>query len=75
MEKSKQIVRTELDRDGIIIFKLMRGAKKMRTRATFGYGTCHKIWYRMHGVGTGRVSVTVEPAASVKRQIADWVGR
>lgn len=67
----KKIVRTEMDPHGIIIFRLMQGQKRMRTMHTFGYGTCHKLWYRLEGVDTKQMSIT-SASASVKEEIAKW---
>lgn len=66
-------VRTSMNRDGIIVYRLLQGRKKMRTMKTFGYGTQHKVWLTIEGVGTQRESLTVEPAWRVKEQISGWV--
>lgn len=65
-------IKTHLDRDGIVIFRLLQGDKKPRTVHTFGYGTHHGIWLRLEGLGSGIVTMTTEPAAVVKEQIAEW---
>ncbi len=70
--KTRQ-VRASIDRDGIIVFRLLQGRKKMRTMKAFGYGTQHKVWLKIEGIGTGRESLTAEPAGFVKEQISDWV--
>ncbi len=70
--KTRRIVKTYMDSNGIVIFLLLQGQKRLRTVHTFGYGTCHDIWLRVHGLGTGTVSMSVEPASVVKEQIAQW---
>ena len=73
MEKTtRRIVRTHKDDNGIIIFRLMQGQKKLRTVHTFGYGTCHGIWLKVQGLGTGTVVMSAESALVVKEQIAQW---
>jgi hypothetical protein len=73
MEKTtRRIVKTHRDDNDIIIFRLLQGQQKLRTVHTFGYGTCHGIWLRVHGLGTGTVTMTAESAAVVKEQIAQW---
>lgn len=73
MEKTtRRIVRTHKNDNDIIIFQLLQGQKKLRTVHTFGYGTCHGIWLRVQGLGTGTVTMTAESAAVVKEQIAQW---
>jgi hypothetical protein len=74
MEKktTDRIVRTHLDNNGIIIFSLLQGRKKPRTVHTFGYGTRHKIWLKVEGLGSGTVTMTAEPVALVKEKIAQW---
>ena len=73
MEKTtRRIVRTHKNDNDIIIFQLLQGQKKLRTVHTFGYGTCHGIWLRVQGLGTGTVRMTAESAAVVKEQIAHW---
>lgn len=73
MEKTtRRIVRTHKNDNDIIIFQLLQGQKRLRTVHTFGYGTCHGIWLRVQGLGTGTVTMTAESAAVVKEQIAQW---
>lgn len=73
MEKTtRRIVKTHMDSSGIVIFRLLQGQKRLRTVHTFGYGTCHSIWLRVQGLGTGTVTMSVEPASVVKEQIAQW---
>ena len=73
MEKTtKRIVRTHKNRNGIVIFRLLQGQKELRTVHTFGYGTCHGIWLRVHGLGTGTVTMCAESAVVVKEEIAEW---
>lgn len=73
MEKTtRRIVRTHKNDNDIIIFQLLQGQKKLRTVHTFGYGTCHGIWLRVQGLGTGTVTMTAESAAVVKEKIAQW---
>lgn len=70
-KKAVRIVRAQRDNSGIVIFRLIEGEGKRTVRA-FGYGTRHKIWLRIEGLGTGRVLMTTESAAVVKEKIADW---
>jgi len=73
MEKrTRRVVRTHRADNDMIIFRLLQGQKKLRTVHTFGYGTCHGIWLRVQGLGTGSVIMTPEPASVVKEQIAQW---
>ena len=73
MEKStKRIVKAHKDGNGVIIFHLLQGQKRLRTVRTFGYGTCHHIWYTISGLGTSTVTMIAEPASFVKEQIAQW---
>jgi len=70
--KARQ-VRASKDRDDIIVFRLLQGRKRMRTMKTFGYGTRHKVWLKIEGIGTKRESLTTEPGWFVKEQISGWV--
>lgn len=72
-KKSKnRMVKAELDNNGIIIFRLLQGQTKPRTVHAFGYGTRHNIWLRVQGLGSRVVTMSAEPAAAVKEQIAQW---
>lgn len=70
--RTRRLVKAHIDSNGIVIFRLLQGQKRLRTVHTFGYGTCHDIWLRVDGLGTGMVSMSVEPASRVKEQIAQW---
>lgn len=70
--KTKRAVRTHLDRNGIIVFRLVQGLAKPRTVQTFGYGTCSKIWLRFHDLGDGTVAISAESARLAKEEIASW---
>lgn len=72
MSKSKRTVQAHLDRNGIVIFQLQQGIKKLRTMHTFGYGTYHKVWMKVDGMGTERTVMFAESASFVKEQIAQW---
>lgn len=69
---AKKTVRAQMDQHGIIVFRLLQGGKKLRTMHTFGYGTHHKVWLRLEGIGTNMVMMSAEPEAKVKEQIARW---
>jgi|AGTN01.2.fsa_nt_gi hypothetical protein len=70
--KARQ-VRASKDGDDIIVFRLLQGRKRMRTMKAFGYGTRHKVWLKIEGLGTKRESLTAESAWFVKEQIAEWI--
>jgi len=73
MEKTqRKIVRAHENQNGIIVFELLKGSDKLRVVRTFGYGTRHGIWLRLHGLGTSMTTMTAEPASLVKEQIAQW---
>lgn len=72
MRKPKRTVEAELDRNGVVIFRLMQGITKPRTVRAYGYGTHHKIWLAVHGLDTRVTSMSAEPAYTVKEQIAQW---
>ena len=67
----ERTVRTHMDDNGILIFRLQCG-KKQRTMHTFGYGTYHKVWLRVEGEGSATVTMIAEPASVVKEEIARW---
>ena len=71
-KSTNRTVRTHMDASGIIIYRLLQGEKKQRAVHTFGFGTCHKIWLRVLGLDSHTVTMTAEPAAVVKEQIARW---
>lgn len=62
-----------MDRNGIIVFRLVQGLTKLRTVQTFGYGTCSKIWLRFHDLGDGTVAISAESARLAKAEIASWI--
>ena len=72
MRKAKRTVKAELDRNGIVIFRLMQGVTKLRTVRTYGYATHHKIWLEVHQLDTKVTSMSAESASVVKEQIAEW---
>lgn len=69
---TNRVVKTHLDRNGILIFSLLQGQEKQRTVHRFGYGTRHGIWMRVQELRSGMVALTTESAAIVKEQIAEW---
>jgi hypothetical protein len=71
-KKAKRAVRTHMDRNGIIVFRLVQGLAKPRTVQTFGYGTCSKIWLRFHDLGDGTVAISAESARLAKEEIGSW---
>jgi hypothetical protein len=72
-KKATRIVKAHMDNNGVIIFCLLqRQMERLHVVHTFGYGTCHKIWLRIHGLGTDTVTMKVEAASFVKEQIGKW---
>lgn len=67
-----RMVKTHLDENGMLMFRLLQGANKQRTVHTFGYGTHHRVWVRVLGNGSGTVTMISEPAFLVKEEIARW---
>jgi hypothetical protein len=72
MRTTKRSVRAHRDRNGMIVYRLLRGEKKPRTIRRFGYGTLHKIWVEIHDYGNNSTAMTVTGASSVKEAIAQW---
>jgi hypothetical protein len=70
-KNSNKFVRAELNNNGIVVYRLLRGSKRPRAVHTFGYATRHKIWLQIYSDGNS-VSYVAEPAAEVKEQIAAW---
>lgn len=70
---TQKAVRAHMDRNGIVVFRLLKGGKK--TPRAFGYGTHNKMWLRLTGLGTGTVVMRVEWPAVVKEEIAGWMER
>lgn len=65
-------VKSHMNPNGIVIFRLLQGDSKPRAVHTFGYGTRHGIWFRVQGLGSGIIAMTAEPAQVVKEKIAEW---
>lgn len=72
MRKPKRTVKAHRDNNGIVIYRLLQGDRKPRTIRRFGYGTLHRTWVRIESYGKNAVGMTVEQAAEVKEQIAQW---
>jgi hypothetical protein len=72
MKDAKRTVRAHCDRNGMVVYSLMRGEKKPRTIRRFGYGTLHKIWVEIHAYDKNSTAMSVTPASTVKETIAEW---
>jgi len=69
-KEATRIVKAHMDNNGVIIFRLLQRQREgLQAVHTFGYGTCHKIWLQIHGLGTDTVTMKAEPASFVKEQI------
>jgi hypothetical protein len=71
MRKPNRTVRAEIDRNGVVIYRLMQGVKKPKMVRAYGYGTKHKVWMQVH-MTRSWTSMSAAPAAMVKEQIALW---
>lgn len=72
MNKSKRTVQAHLDSNGIVIFQLRQGIKKLRTVHTYGYATHHKVWMKIDVEGTLQTVMSAESESFVKEQIGQW---
>ncbi len=68
----KRQIMTHMDENGIVVFRLLEGKKKLKAIHTFGYGTCHGLWLRINYHQRGLVSMTTESASVIKETIASW---
>lgn len=68
--RRQRAVKAHLDRNGVIIFRLLEGSKETRT---FGYGTQHKVWLNIEQVSPSATAVSATKRHIVKEQIAQWM--
>jgi hypothetical protein len=73
MRETKRFVKANLDCDGMVIYRLLKGTARPETEEVFGYGMNNKVWVKIEGLGTSTVVLWVEPARGVKERIANWV--
>ena len=73
--KATRKIQTELSRDGLLIFRLLQGAEKLRTMRVFGYSIQHHHWVQIFGFNTSTTTIIHQPAVEAKAQIAAWAKR
>lgn len=71
MNKNRRRVRTYKDDEEMVVFELLEG-RKVRPVETYGYGTCHDLWYRIQHHKKDLKSVLMLPRHIVKGRIASW---
>lgn len=73
MGKNK-IVRTEFDRNGYLLYRLVQvaGTGKQTTITVFGYSVRNNLWVRILGLNEPVMTLIPEIASDVKEVIASW---
>ncbi len=70
--KATRKIQTKVSHDGVLIFRLLQGAQKLRTIKVFGYNIKHDHWVQILGFNTSTRTTIHQPGNEAKLQIAAW---